>query len=48
MLMTKFQRIMIIKIGNNRKLNKPFTEQQMEYLVALKVNPNAFIKPGAG
>ena len=48
MLMTKFQRIMIIKIGDNRRLNKPFTKQQMEFLVALKVNPNAFIKPGAG
>ena len=42
MLMTKFQRIMIIKIGDNRRLNKPFTKQQMEYLVALKVNPNCF------
>jgi hypothetical protein len=48
MLMTNFQRIMIIKIGDNRQLNKPFTEKQMEYLVSLKVDPNAFIKPGAG
>ena len=48
MLMTSFQRIMIIKIGDNRQLNKPFTEKQMEYLVSLKVDPNAFIKPGAG
>ncbi len=48
MLMTNFQRIMIIKIGDNRRLNKPFTEKQMEYLVSLKVDPNAFIKPGAG
>lgn len=48
MLMTNFQRIMIIKIGANRRLNKPFTEKQMEYLVSLKVDPNAFIKPGAG
>ncbi|MCP4370074.1 MAG: hypothetical protein GY797_18450 [Deltaproteobacteria bacterium] len=47
MLMTNFQRIMIIKIGDNRRLNKPFTEKQMEYLVSLKVDPNAFIKPGA-
>jgi hypothetical protein len=39
---------MIIKIGANRQLNKPFTEMQMEYLVSLKVDPNAFIKPGAG
>ena len=48
MLMTNFQRIMIIKIGDNRQLNKPFTEKQMEYLVSLKVDPDAFIKPGAG
>jgi transposase len=48
MLMTSFQRIMIIKIGDNRQLNKPFTEKQMEYLVSLKVDPDAFIKPGAG
>ncbi|MDY6845170.1 MAG: IS1634 family transposase [Thermodesulfobacteriota bacterium] len=48
MLMTNFQRIMIIKIGDNRRLNKPFTEKQMEYLVSLKVDPNAFIKPGEG
>jgi hypothetical protein len=46
--MTNFQRIMIIKIGDNRQLNKPFTEKQMEYLVSLQVDPNAFIKPGAG
>jgi hypothetical protein len=46
MIMTNFQRIMIIKIGDNRQLNKPFTEKQMEYLVSLKVDPNAFIKPG--
>ena len=48
MLMTNFQRIMIIKIGDHRQLNKPFTEKQMEYLVSLKVDPKAFIKPGAG
>ena len=48
MLMTNFQRIMIIKMGDERQLNKPFTEKQMEYLVSLKVDPNAFIKPGAG
>jgi hypothetical protein len=35
-------------IGDNRQLNKPFTEKQMEYLVSRKVDPNAFIKPGAG
>jgi transposase len=48
MLMTTFQRIMIIKIGDDRRLNKPFTKKQMEYLVSLQVDPNTFIKPGAG
>ncbi len=48
MLMTNFQRIMIIKIADKRQLNKPFTDKQMEYLVSLKVDPDAFIKPGAG
>ncbi|MBC8456681.1 MAG: IS1634 family transposase [Deltaproteobacteria bacterium] len=48
MLMTNFQRTMIIKIGDDRRLNKPFTEKQMAYLVSLKVEPSAFIKPGAG
>ena len=48
MLMTTFQRIMIIKIGDNRRLNKPFSNKQMEYLVSLQVDPDAFIKPGAG
>ena len=48
MLMTTFQRIMIIKIGDNRRLNKPFSSKQMEYLVSLQVDPNTFIKPGAG
>lgn len=48
MLMTNFQRIMIIKIGDNRRLNKPFTKKQKEYLVSLQINPSVFIKPGAG
>ena len=48
MLMTTFQRIMIIKIGDNRRLNRPFTKKQMEYLVSLQIDPKAFIKPGAG
>ena len=39
---------MIIKIGDNRQLNKPFTAKQMEYLVSLKVDPDAFIKTGPG
>ncbi len=48
MLTTKFQGIMIIKIGQNRQFNKPLTKQQKEYLIALNVQPNCFIKPGSG
>jgi len=48
MLMTKFQRIMIIKISDNRRLNKPLTKQQLEYLLALNVSPDVFIDPRAG
>ncbi|MDL1969012.1 MAG: hypothetical protein LWW97_10860 [Deltaproteobacteria bacterium] len=48
MLMTKFQGVMIIKVGDTRRLNKPLTEQQREYLLALNVNPNVFVNPGAG
>jgi len=48
MLTINFQRIMIMKIGDSRRLNKPFPEKQTEYLVTLKVVPNAFIKTGTG
>ncbi len=48
MLMTKFQGVMILKIGTKRRLNKPLKSQQREYLSALKVSPDAFIRPRAG
>ena len=44
MLTTKFKGLMILKIGNDRYLSKAFTDQQKEYLSALKVNPDIFIK----
>jgi hypothetical protein len=47
MLMTDFQRIMILKIGDNRQLNIPIAEKQIEYLISLKVDPNIFIQPRA-
>jgi hypothetical protein len=47
MLMTKFQGVMIVKIGSERRLGKPFEPQQIEYLSALEVNPNAFTLPRA-
>ena len=48
MLMTKFQGVMILKIGSDRGLNKPFKPQQLEYLSALDVSPEAFTRPRAG
>ena len=48
MLMTKFQGVMILKIGSDRRLNKPLKPQQLEYLSALKVSPEAFTNPRAG
>ena len=45
MLMTKFQGVMIIKIGSERRLNRPFKPQQLEYLSALEVSPEAFTLP---
>ena len=48
MLMTKFAGVMILKIGTERRMNKPLKLQQLEYLSALEVSPDAFIRPRAG
>ena len=48
MLMTKFQGVMILKIGPGRRLNKPLNSQQLEYLSALKIGPEIFVDPRAG
>ena len=48
MFMTKFQFVMIIKIGSKRRLKKPFTSEQKEYLSALNVSQDIFIEPRAG
>ncbi|HHL34969.1 MAG TPA: IS1634 family transposase, partial [Desulfobulbaceae bacterium] len=47
MLMTKFAGVMILKIGSERRLNKPLKPQQLEYLSALQISPEAFINPRA-
>jgi hypothetical protein len=47
MLMTKFQGVMIIKIGSERRSNKSFKPQQLEYLSALEVSPESFTLPRA-
>jgi len=48
MLMTKFQGVLILKIGAERRFTKPLNSQQLEYLSALKVGPEIFIDPRAG
>ncbi len=42
---TKFSGVMIIKIGEERRLNTPLTSEQKEYLHALGINPEIFVKP---
>lgn len=48
MLMTKFQGLMVLKIGFKRRLKKPLKPQQMEYLFALGVSPDAFTSVPSG
>jgi transposase len=45
MMTTKFLNIMVITIGKQRKLAKPFSRIQLHYLEALKVKPECFIGP---
>jgi transposase len=46
MLMTRFQYMMIIKIGSRRQLGRPLTKIQSEYLKALGLNFKIFTIPG--
>lgn len=48
MLLTKFIGITVIKIGQIRRLNRPLTDPQKEYLDALDIDPEIFVNPGAG
>jgi len=45
MMSTKFMNIIVISIGNQRKLAKPLNLVQLEYLKALEINPDDFIRP---
>jgi hypothetical protein len=45
MVATKFFNVLVITIGKNRKLAKPVNSRQINYLRALKVSPECFIKP---
>ena len=44
MMVTKFSGVMILKIGKFRQFNKPLTPQQKEYLTALGLIEDIFIK----
>ncbi len=48
MLLTRFQYLLILKLGNHRKISKPLTTIQLEYLRSLGLNAQIFTKPGAG
>lgn len=45
MMCTKFLSILVITIGKKRKLAKPLTKIQLQYLKALEINPECFISP---
>lgn len=45
MLMTRFQYLMILKIGTHRQLNNPLSDIQKEYLGALGLSSKIFTNP---
>ncbi len=45
MMTTKFLSILVITIGKERKLAKPLTKIQLQYLKALEINEECFISP---
>lgn len=48
MMTTKFTGIMVIKIGNERRLSKPLHSDQEAFLLALGINRLQFMKPQSG
>ena len=46
MLMTRFQYLLILKIGHRRQLGKPLSKIQLEYLRALGLKSTIFTTPG--
>ncbi len=46
MVMSSFQYLLILKIGNHRKIARPLTNYQLEYLRALGLNSKIFTVPG--
>ena len=48
MMTTKFTGIMVIKIGNERRLSKPLHTDQEAFLMALGIKPSWLIRPQPG
>jgi len=48
MMTTKFMGIMVIKIGNERRLSKPLYSDQEAFLLALGIKPSWLIRPQPG
>ena len=46
MMMTNFQYMLILKFGKRRQFNKPLNKIQLEYLRALGLTSQIFLKPG--
>lgn len=47
MMMTKFSRVMVLKVGAMRQLTRPLSGHQQQYLTALGVSPVYFTLPSA-
>ena len=45
MMMTKFAAVMVIKVGDQRQLARPFSTVQQQYLLALDVPATYFTSP---
>ena len=48
MMTIKFMGLAVIKIGNERRLNKPLNSDQMAFLMALGIKPHTLIKTQPG
>jgi transposase len=48
MMMTKFAAVMVIKVGGQRRLTRPLSPVQQQYLLALRVPATYFTAPQSG
>ena len=45
MMTTKFAKVLVVNMGNQRKMARPLTPVQLEYLKALNVDPSVYTDP---